>query len=73
MRHSSPVQGEEDEVTYAIHEVYYDKDGNVEGWTKEPTGILSEERNFDWVLKRLADAVKKPTLDYKTGKEIVDA
>lgn len=58
------------EVRYAIHETYYDG-GKVTGWTRDaigPRGDTLAELKNDY--KFMASALKKPVLDYETGKEI---
>lgn len=70
MRHQHTHTDGEVETTYAIHEVYYDEEGKVKNWTKEPTGILSDSQDFKDALEKLRVAAEKPTLDYKTGKEL---
>lgn len=57
--------------TFGIHEVYYNKKGERETWTSErmsPHGITIEGLRSD--LRRMSSALKKPVLDYETGKEI---
>lgn len=56
-----------DEVYQAIHEVYYDDDGKVTGWTDSPISVGGED--VAWVLDRMREALEKPVLDFKTGKE----
>ena len=33
IRHIDPRANMDDSIYYAIHEVYYDEDGKVKGWT----------------------------------------
>lgn len=60
----------------AIYEVYYDdKTGKVNGWTENSTGPVSDvNSNGQSELKneidRFMQALEKPILDWKTGKEI---
>jgi hypothetical protein len=68
-------QAESDSSTYQIHEVYYNDDDIIEGWTQspvEPMGeSLAELRNdIQYFLK----AFQKPVLTecIKNGKEILD-
>lgn len=54
-----------------IHEVYYNDDGTVRGWTENgisPSGEDMAELNRD--LDKMEEALGKPILDYKTGEEI---
>lgn len=52
---------------YGLHEVYYDKNGEVEGWTENEVGfICNEYEGAGGILKSLemamADAIKRPVL-----------
>ena len=57
------------ETTVAIHEVFYDDNGDVDGWTEgpcqpmgaSPDGLLDD-------LKTMLEAFDQPVLDYETGK-----
>jgi len=56
--------GEDD--FYQIHEVFYDKEGNVESYTKN--GVTVGGNNIEevkWVLREMLAALDKPVLDYK--------
>ena len=70
---------------YGIYEVYYDDEGNVEGWTESPTDVsawgLTDEDYEEGIdshhkaelgkcLYYMRRALEQPILDYKTGKEI---
>ena len=62
---------ESDTDTYQIHEVYYDKDGNIEGWTESPVKPLGEtpdELRED--IRFFIKAFQKPILEeqIKDGK-----
>jgi len=53
---------------YAIHECYYDDDGNVEGYTQGPDypqGETVEELKTD-LEYMLNDAFSQPILDYES-------
>lgn len=61
-----------DTEDFRVHEVYYDKAGNIEGWTKE--GILMEGdapediwQQLEYVLQ---DTKSKPVLDLKELEEM---
>jgi len=45
-----------DEVWYAVHEVYYDKDGTLNGWTEDPVRFGGNDRED--LLKGLAMALR---------------
>lgn len=70
MRHSGAAAAN-DEPFYAVHEVHYDQDNRVNGWTEEPVGCSGEtvaelSRDIAWYLTALI----KPVLDASTGKEV---
>ena len=53
------------DVGYAIHEVFYDNNGNVQGMTSNPVkpwGDTKDELRLE--LMRMLDALTKPDLDY---------
>ncbi len=65
---------EHDSHTYHIHEVYYDDDGSIEGWTEkamEPFGETPAELRED--IRHFIKAFQKPILTEKVkdGKEIL--
>ncbi len=62
----------EDEVIHSIHEVYYDENGKVNGWTQEPIFVSSTEgiEGLRWQLVEMEKATSKPVLDCDTGFEI---
>ena len=59
-----------DETFYEIVEVYYDKDGSVNGWT---TPYLYSETpdQLRGILKQMESAIDKPVIDEATRAEIV--
>ena len=67
MRHTD-VSGQ---IWYGLHE-HYVLDGGEIVWTQEPSapfGETPEELREDAILM-LQDALKRPVLDFKTGKEV---
>ena len=63
-----------DDHTYYIHEVYYDDNGNIEGWTKsavQPMGVTPSELRED--IRYFIKAFQKPILaeKIKDGKEVL--
>lgn len=73
MRHSAG-EAANDEPFYAVHEVYYDKDKRVNGWTQELVGCSGEtlgelSGDIAWYMTALV----KPVLDFATGKEVEQA
>lgn len=67
--------GEDQEILFAIHEVYYEKD-EIKGWSAEPmypTWDMDDiEAGMDAkiLLEKYAKAFEHPILDYETGEEI---
>ena len=54
---------------YAVHEVYYDDEGNPTSWTANSVGIIGD--TFDEIcrdLKLYAKAFEKPVLTLVDGK-----
>ncbi len=50
---------------FAIHEVYYDDEGNLSGYSEKPVAVCGE--GFDEIeetLKRMLRALEKPILAY---------
>ncbi len=57
--------GKDGEPYYGIHEVYYDKNDKVEGYTENavaPFGETEEELRRD--VRRMEEAFRLPALDY---------
>jgi hypothetical protein len=53
------------DVGFAIHEVFYDNDGNVQGMTSHPVkawGDTKDELRLE--LLRMIEALEKPDIDY---------
>lgn len=56
--------GEDD--FYQIHEVFYDKEGNVESYTKNGVTVGGKDiGEVKWVLREMLAALEKPVLDYE--------
>ena len=57
---------ESKEYIYAIHEAYYDEQGNVNGITQNPIRIMCESTDgIKWTLERISEALTKPVLEDK--------
>ena len=51
--------------TLGIHEVYYNKDGIVFGFTEDAVGPVGEDKvELLTVLRRMAECIDKPVLEY---------
>lgn len=56
-----------DEVTYAVHEAYYEDDDRVSYITEEPSFPIGESlEELSEELERMRAAFQKPVLDYDT-------
>lgn len=52
-----------DEVYLEIHEVYYDDNGNPNGYSERPSPVCSETiKGITWTLNRMSESRKKPIL-----------
>ena len=61
---------ETDTVTYQVHEVYYQENGAIEGWTENPvapTGETAEELRED--IRYFLRAFRRPILEEKETDE----
>lgn len=73
IRHIEPRTHMDDSIYYAIHEVYYDEDGKVNGWTEEPIRIMEESlEDLKVTLQRLTESFDNPVIDYDTGQDIIN-
>lgn len=76
MRHEewAPDGSGESVVTYMMHEVFYDEDGRVDGWTAEGANVIADTRRglFE-ILAMMSEGIARPVLDAKTGHEIEPA
>lgn len=50
------------EIILSIHEVYYDEDGNPNGYIKEKTINGESIKSLKWSLNKMKEALKKPVL-----------
>ena len=65
VKYETPNLFGDPDVGYAIHEVFYDNNGNVQGMTSNPVkpwGDTKDELRLE--LMRMLDALTKPDLDY---------
>jgi hypothetical protein len=59
------------DISYGIHEVYYDKSGDVVSISKSLAHPISDDlEGLQWNLEKMIEACKKPVLDYNTGEEL---
>lgn len=55
-----------DGSSYAIHEVYYDDDGNVDGMSRNPQPIIAESiTDLRWILERMLESLDKEIIENK--------
>ena len=51
------------DMFFQIHEVYYDKSGKPDSYTKNGVSVGAESlEGMKWVLKKMKDCVNKPVL-----------
>lgn len=51
---------------YAVHEVYYDSDNKVNGYTSMPINVIADTpEELKSVYKMIGEAFKKPILEYE--------
>ena len=49
---------------YSIHEVFYDKDGNVDGMTKQPVSVGGNTiEELKWTLTKMLKSLDKDIID----------
>ena len=63
--------GNEEHESYTIREVYYDKDGEIEGWTQDacyPAGDTWQECGNDHAI--MGRAIGQPIVDISSGKAV---
>lgn len=54
-----------EEVTFGIHEVFYNTKGEVTGFTQEPVDVSGDSlEELELVLQHFARALREPVLDY---------
>jgi hypothetical protein len=56
---------EDGEPYHQVHEVYYDAEGYLNGYTENPVSVFSNEgiEGLSWVLGKMADALKMSVLE----------
>ena len=61
----------DDSMLYEIYEVYYNKDGTINGITEEPIRIREETvDDLRKTVERLTKCLNSPIIDYETLQEI---
>lgn len=69
-----------DNMYFQIHEVYYDKNGTADGYTKEGVSVGAESLDgIKWVLDKMKECAFKPILlaydfpkEYNINQEYLD-
>lgn len=57
------IEHNEVEFYEAIHEVYYNEDGSIQGWTENPVSIMKyEEDSWEKIVEWIKVALSKPVL-----------
>jgi hypothetical protein len=53
------------ETSWGVHEVFYDDDGRVTGWTPEPVAVAGDSlEEIQQQLARMAEAAERPPLEF---------
>jgi len=59
------------DISYCIHEVYYDENGDIVNISESLAHPLSDDlEGLKWSLERMMEACNKPVIDYNTGEEV---
>jgi hypothetical protein len=59
------------DISYGIHEVYYDENGDIVNISESLAHPLSDDlEGLKWSLERMMEACNKPVIDYNTGEEV---
>lgn len=59
------------DVSYGIHEVYYDSNGTIINISESLAHPISDDlEGLRWNLKEMMEACNKPVIDYNTGEEV---
>ena len=58
------------DISYGIHEVYYDENGNIVNVSESLAHPLSDDLDgLKWNLEKMIEACDKSVIDYNTGEE----
>lgn len=60
----------EPETLYQIREVYYDKNGKINGIAQTAEISSDSLDGLKFTLRKMIESLEKRTVDYKTGTEI---
>ena len=62
------------EITFALHEVYYDEGGTINGWTENAVGLGGFESVMDLLnaLEMMAKDVRPAVLRRETSRSVLD-
>ncbi|MBI2009336.1 hypothetical protein HYS84_02900 [Candidatus Saccharibacteria bacterium] len=48
---------------FAVHEVYYDEKGNIEGWTEDPINVVGDNKTeVTMIIQHISADTKRPIL-----------
>lgn len=59
-----------DDFIYAIHEVYYDENNVVTGWSSTPSSVISDTPDFSKVMAMIGRCLEELVLDFESGEEV---
>jgi hypothetical protein len=60
----------EPEILFGIREVFYDKEGNINGFSEEPDVISDSIEGMKDILTKMLESCNKPVIDYNNGETI---
>jgi len=67
--HTTYILNDKTYDEYGIHEVYYDSDGNIDGYTKRSVPVSGNSVDeIEAILDRMQRALQKPVIEVKTGQ-----
>lgn len=59
------------DITYAIHAVYYDDNGEIANISERPEHPMSDDlEGLQRTLSKMIEACNKPIIDYNTVEEL---
>ena len=60
----------EPKILFEIREIFYDKDGKINGYAELPGVISDSVEGMKDILTKMLESCDKPLIDYNTGEEI---
>jgi hypothetical protein len=71
VKHVSKIPLGEADISYSIHSVYTDENGDIVNISEKPSYTIGDDtESLIWQLQRMTEACNKPVIDYNTGEEL---